>query len=147
MNDKYFFKVILLGDSATGAKTSLMLRIVNNTFSEWMISTIGFSYTIYRVETKYGIVKLQIYDTAGQEKYRNFAINNYRGTHCFILGYDITNEYSFKNIKNYFYDSIIEDLDVNPIKNPLIYLVANKIDLSDRIQVSDEEAMSFANEK
>jgi GTPase SAR1 family protein len=59
MNKKYFFKILLLGDSATGAKTSLMQRIVNNTFDEDTISTIGYDTKSYDIETGYGIVKLK----------------------------------------------------------------------------------------
>ena len=147
MDDKYIFKILLLGPSGTGAKTSLMDRIVGNTFDPTKLCTIGVDFKIYGIKTKYGIVKLQIWDLAGQERFRSLFYSHYKGCHCFILGYDITDKDSFKDIKNTFYNLIFNNLGSNPIKNPLIYLVANKIDLQDRIQVPDEEAISFANEK
>ena len=73
--------------------------------------------------------------------------NYFRSSNCIILGYDITDKISFQSIKKEYFDKILDSLDVNQIKSPLIYLVANKIDLQDRIQVPDEEAMSFVNEK
>ncbi len=147
MDDKFFYKVLLLGSSTIGAKTSLLLRIVDNTFDDCQLSTLGFDFKDAMVNTDYGTAKLRIWDTAGQERFRAIT-ENYckKGFHCFILGYDITNRKSFEDIKNDFYNSIFENLG-NQIKNPLIYLVANKIDLQDRIQVTDEEAKSFANEK
>ena len=147
MDVKYIFKILLLGLPATGAKTSLFNRIVKNDFDESPTPTIGADFKNYNVTTNNGIVELQIWDTAGQERFRSIRISYYRGCHCFILGYDITDKESFKKIKNDFYNSILDNLESNPIKNPLIYLVANKIDLQDRIQVPDEEAISFANEK
>ena len=147
MDVKYIFKILLLGSSGTGAKTSLLNRIVDNVFDTPPVPTIGVDFKIYNVTTNNGIVKLQIWDTAGQDRFKNIRQCYYRGCHCFILGYDITNKESFKEIKNDFYKSILENLESNPVKNPLIYLVANKIDLQDRIEVPDEEAISFANEK
>jgi Ras-related protein Rab-1A len=147
MNDEYFFKIILLGPSSTGAKTSLLLRIVDNTFLECQSCTIGMDYKIYSVKTKNGIAKLQIWDIPGQERFLIIGKNYYKSSDCIILGYDITDKRSFQSIKKEYYDSILDSLDVNQIKSPLIYLVANKIDLQDRIQVPDEEAISFANEK
>ena len=145
MNDKCIYKIMLLGPPATGAKTSLLMRITNNYFQEDTLSTMGLDYKFISHQTKYGIVKFQIWDTAGQARFRAIQKNYYRGCHCFVLGYDITKKNSFDEIKNEFYNYIITE--ENPIKNPLICLVANKIDNQDNIQVLDEEAISFANDK
>ena len=147
MNDKYFFKIILLGPSATGAKSSLMIRMVENNFYESIVPTIGVEFKILNVLTENGTAKLQIWDTAGQSNFKKITSSYYKGCHCFVLGYDITDKESFKLIKNDFFNSIFKNLKGNQVKNPLIYLVANKIDLQDRIEVTDEEAISFANEK
>ena len=147
MNDKYFFKILLIGSSSIGAKTSLMYRMVDNVFEEEILPTIGVDYKIYSVETKYGIIKLQIWDTCGQERFSAINDSYHKGCHCFILGYDITNKESFSSAESTYYISILKNIKSNPVKNPLIYLVANKIDLQDEIRVPDEEAMQFANEK
>ena len=147
MNDKLLFNIILLGPPASGAKTSLRDRIVRNTFSYALLSTHGIDFLSCGVETKNGIVKLRIWDTAGQDRFRSRYTNYFRNSHCFILGYDITDENSFQSIKNEFYDIALSNFEGTQVKKPLIYLVANKIDLEDEIKVSDEEAMSFANEK
>ena len=120
MNDKYFFKILLIGSSGTGAKTSLMYRMVDNVFEEVIMPTIGVDYKIYSVETKYGIIKLQIWDTCGQERFMAINDSYHKGCHCFILGYDITNKESFSLAKSKYYISILRNLEGNPVKNPLI---------------------------
>jgi len=84
-----------------------------------------------------------LWDTTGQEKYR--AMNNLfiKCSRCVILGYDITDKLSFKEIENYHYNNVKNILG----DEPLIYLVANKIDLIDKEEVSEEEAIEYAKEK
>ena len=111
-----------------------------------MIPTVGCVFMNLRIKTKYGMAKLCFWDSAGG----NFIISlrsYFRGFQCFVLCYDITDKKSFESIKNVFYNEIYNNLGDNLIKNALIYLVGNKIDLKDEIQVPDEEAISFANEK
>ena len=138
------FKIILYGPSFTGAKTSLLERIVNNKF-EIYFSTVGIDFTYLIIESKYGIIKLMIWDFAGQEQFRNTVKSYFKGAHCIILGYDITNKKSYKETKKSCYDFIIDNLNKDNI--PLFYLVANKIDLHDEIEIPDKDALSFAKEK
>jgi len=138
------FKIILYGPSFTGAKTSLLERIVNNKF-EIYLPTIGVDFKILNIESKYGIIKLMIWDFAGQEQFRNRVKSYFKGAHCIILGYDITNKKSYKETKKSCYDFIIDNLNKDNI--PLFYLVANKIDLHDEIEIPDKDALSFAKEK
>ena len=83
---------------------------------------------------------MELWDTVGQEKFRSLQNIFIKGSHCVILGYDITNKYTFNEIKNYHYDKVKNILS----DEPLIYLVANKIDLIGEEQVTEEEAINFA---
>ena len=65
MVDKFFFKILLLGNSTISAKTGLMLRIVDNTFDDCRLPTSGIDYKDLMVNTDYGTVKIRICDTAG----------------------------------------------------------------------------------
>ena len=88
------FQIILYGTSGSGSKTSLMERIVDNKF-EYYVPTIGLDFKILNIESKYGKIKLQIWDLAGQERFRNVVKNYFKRAHCIILGYDITDKESF----------------------------------------------------
>ena len=144
MKKDYVFKILLYGDSSTGAKTSLMLRIVNNEFNEQIVSTIGSDFGTKYVQNQLGDgVILQFVDTAGQERFSSIRKNYIKGSHCIILGYDITDRESFESIVNTHYNtvrSIVGD-------SALLYLVANKIDLYKEARVSEEEGRSYAKEK
>ena len=136
------FKLLLLGESNIGAKTSLMLRYIDTSFSANHLTTFGMDFRNKIVQTDFGAIKLQIFDTAGQERWHTLSSTYVKGSHCIILGYDVTDINSFKNLK--YWDNLIK-------KNkggisPLMYLVGNKIDkIEDRV-VSDEEGKSLAND-
>jgi len=136
------FKLLLLGESGTGAKTSLMQRYIDNIFAANNLPTIGMDFKIKMVYTDFGAIKLQIFDTAGQEKFRTISSYYVKGSHCIILGYDVTDRQSFEEIRKYWYNFVMKNKDGD---SPLIYLVGNKIDKPDRI-VSDEEGKSLAND-
>ena len=137
------FKVIFLGESGTGAKTSLINRMVKNEFRETILSTYGVSYCSKCVRNYLGNeVQLTMWDTPGQEKFRSISKSFIKGSHCIILGYDITIKESFDEIKKYHYHMVKEILE----DFPLFYLVANKIDLYEKEKVSEKEARSFAEE-
>lgn len=88
MNDS-FFTVVTVGESGVG-KTSLTIRFVNNQFKENCIATIGASYLAKTLHVKGQHIRFNIWDTAGQEKYRSLASLYYRGVDCAIIVYDIT---------------------------------------------------------
>ena len=67
---KYTYRIIFLGESGTGAKSSLINRIISDAFSSTISPTPGDCCTVLSVQTKIGIIKLEIWDTPGQEKYR-----------------------------------------------------------------------------
>ena len=103
-------KVILLGESGVG-KVGLIARFINNTFEENLISTTGASYagkTMTFDEFGGKSIKFEIWDTAGQEKYRSLTKIFYKDAGAAILVYDITRKESFEEIQKYWINQIKE---------------------------------------
>jgi small GTP-binding protein len=101
-------KVVLLGESGVG-KTCIIARFINNTFEDNIMSTTGASYagkTMSFDELNGQSIKFEIWDTAGQEKYRALTKIFYKDAGVAILVYDITRKESFAEIKNYWYNQI-----------------------------------------
>ncbi|KAK3928768.1 Ras-related protein Rab-8A [Frankliniella fusca] len=96
----YLFKLLLIGDSGVG-KTCVLFRFSEDAFNTSFISTIGIDFKIRTIEMDGKKIKLQIWDTAGQERFRTITTAYYRGAMGIMLVYDITNEKSFENIKNW----------------------------------------------
>jgi len=139
------YKIIFLGDSSTGAKTSLMHRITDNFFpTEKPYSpTVGVDFNNKIIQSDFGEIKLQMWDTSGQYRFKKIIESYLKGCHCIILGYDVTNKESFKSIRNSWYDYIKNNIGVD---FPLLYLVGNKIDKIEERILSDEEGISLAND-
>ncbi len=93
------YKIILLGESAVG-KTSIITRLTKNKFMDLSISTISEYFTEKKMEINGTTIKLEIWDTAGQEKFRSLAKIYYKDAKVVILVYDITSEKSFTELKN-----------------------------------------------
>lgn len=113
-------KVIVLGDSAVG-KSSLINRIKNNKFHE-LPSTLSIEYHSYITSVNNYTLRMQLWDTAGQEKFNAIINNYYKGTDVGIFLYSIDNEKSFINVENWF-----KNLKENNI-NTLNILIGNKRD-------------------
>ena len=137
-------KAVLLGESGVG-KTCIIARFINNTFENNIMSTTGASYagkTMTFDEFQGKCIKFEIWDTAGQEKYRALTKIFYKDAKVAILVYDITRKDSFDEIKNYWYNQIKESAP----KDIVIGVAANKCDLYDNEAVSEDEARKFADE-
>jgi len=134
-------KCVLLGETAVG-KTALIRRFVENTFSENFISTLVGCYSSKDIfYPKYNRnVKYEIWDTAGQEKFRSINKIFYQDTSIALLVFDITRKDTFQALKEYWY---IEVRDNSP-KDVIIAIAANKNDLYEYEEVTDEEAKEFA---
>jgi len=135
----FLFKIIIIGESGVG-KSSLLMRYVDNYFPEHYISTIGVDFKIKTLTSDGKLVKLQIWDTAGQEKFRFITNSFYRGSHGVILVFDVTDQHSFDKIKQW-----VSDVNSFQPNAPLI-LVANKCDRTDKRVVREEDAIKFAND-
>ena len=96
----YLIKLLLIGDSGVG-KSCLLLRFSDDAFNTSFITTIGIDFKIRTVEIDNKRCKLQIWDTAGQERFRTITTAYYRGAMGILLVYDITDEQSFANIRNW----------------------------------------------
>ena len=136
-------KVVLLGDSGVG-KTCIISRYISGQFDENTASTNGGSYASKIVEyPELGkSLMFDIWDTAGQEKYKALTKFFYKDAAVVILVYDITVRQTFENIKDYWYKQIQE----NGEKNVVLGLAGNKSDLYEVEAVPEEEARKFANE-
>ena len=93
-------KLLMIGDSAVG-KTSLLLRYANDTFSSTFITTIGIDFKIKTVDLDGRRVKLQIWDTAGQEQFRTITRSYFRGAQGIVLVYDITDRRTFNSVRSW----------------------------------------------
>ena len=112
MKDKdigQIYKVILIGESGVG-KTCIIVRFISDEFNE-TISTTGASYAskFITFEEYNKTVQYQIWDTAGQEKYRGLTKIFYKDARIVILVYDVTRRATFEEIKNYWYNQIKEN--------------------------------------
>ncbi|CDW88237.1 uncharacterized protein STYLEM_17355 [Stylonychia lemnae] len=132
------FKIIIIGDPCCG-KTSLLMRVTTNRRNEIYEMTIGVDCKSRTFEYQDKKVRLQFWDTAGQDRFTSITTSYYRGSHCCILVFDITNQDSFFHLYkwidqyNYFNDF--------PIKN--IIIVGNKHDLEELRAISRLEINQF----
>lgn len=131
------YKILLIGDSGVG-KSCLLLRFTDDTYTEAYISTIGVDFKLRTVEYNGKQIKLQIWDTAGQERFRTITSSYYRGAHGVIIVYDITDQLSFNNLKNW-----IQEIEQYSSENFSKMIVGNKCDLNTRRVVETEAARQF----
>jgi len=136
----YLFKLLLIGDSGVG-KSCLLLRFADDTYTESYISTIGVDFKIRTIDIGGKTIKLQIWDTAGQERFRTITSSYYRGAHGIIVVYDITDQVSFNNVKQW-----LQEIDRYACENVNKLLVGNKSDLVSKRAVETATAKSFADE-
>ncbi|KAK5611208.1 Ras- protein Rab-8B [Crenichthys baileyi] len=134
----YLFKLLLIGDSGVG-KTCLLFRFSEDAFNTTFISTIGIDFKIRTVELDGKKIKLQIWDTAGQERFRTITTAYYRGAMGIMLVYDITNEKSFDNIRNW-----IRNIEEHASADVEKMMLGNKCDMNDKRQVSKERGEKLA---
>mmetsp|Transcript_5014 Transcript_5014/g.10126 ORF Transcript_5014/g.10126 Transcript_5014/m.10126 type:complete len:211 (-) Transcript_5014:892-1524(-) len=140
MNYAYLFKFIIIGDTGVG-KSCLLLQFTDKRFTPIHDLTIGveFGARIVSVEDKQ--LKLQIWDTAGQESFRSITRSYYRGAAGALLVYDITRKETFEHLLSW-----LEDARAHSNSNMTIILVGNKSDLDHRREVPRESGEQFAKE-
>ena len=135
------YKILILGDSTVG-KTCFLTRYTDNTFQEEYLASIGMDYKIKSYEKEDGnSIKLYIWDTAGQDRFRSITRNYYKGADGIILIYDITNEESFNNVKHWI-NSIKEEAPDKVV----IILVGNKVDDEENRKIKKENGEKISQE-
>ena len=127
------YKIIIVGDSGVG-KTCILMRAVNNKFTDRYQATIGFEFLLMYFQVNNVKLKLQIWDTCGQEIYRSLIQGFYRNTTAAILVYSKTNKSSFDNLGMW-----IRDIKNNTEQDMPIFLVGNKCDEEKENIVLNEE--------
>ena len=132
-NYEVMFKVVLIGDMKVG-KTNIVSRYIKNEFNKDSMSTIGVEFGSKELVIEGHNVKVQIWDTAGQEKYKSITNAYYKGAKGAFVVYDITNKNSFENADNW-----LNNLRASADKKCSIILIGNKSDLENKREVSIEQ--------
>ena len=132
------FKILLLGESHVG-KTEFISRFIDDKLrSENLLIPIGINFKVKKINFKGKKIKLNIWDTDGQERIRNITQAFYKGAHALIFMYDVTDQNSFKNLSNW-----IKQVEAHGEKNLVKVLVGNNCDKLDRV-VTEEEGKQLA---
>eukprot|EP01127_Copromyxa_protea_P002782 TRINITY_DN12733_c0_g1_i1.p1 TRINITY_DN12733_c0_g1~~TRINITY_DN12733_c0_g1_i1.p1 ORF type:complete len:212 (-),score=42.96 TRINITY_DN12733_c0_g1_i1:80-715(-) len=140
MSYSYLFKFIIIGDTAVG-KSCLLLQFTESRFQAGHDMTIGVEFGTKTVTVDDTQVRLQIWDTAGQESFRAITRSYYRGAAGALLVFDITRRESFNHLESW-----LTDARQNANESMVTVLVGNKVDMEAKRAVSVEEAKQFAQE-
>jgi len=140
MSYAYLFKYIIIGDTGVG-KSCLLLQFTDKRFQPVHDLTIGVEFGARMITIDNRQIKLQIWDTAGQESFRSITRSYYRGAAGALLVYDITRRQTFNHLTRW-----LEEARQNANQSMVIMLIGNKSDLDHRRQVSKEEGEQFARE-
>ena len=136
----YIFKLILIGNSCVG-KSSIIQRYIQKTFNDEYTCTIGVDFFMKTLDINDNLIKLQLWDTAGTEKFKSITTGYYRGANAAFIVFDLTSRISFDSvsdwIQNYYNYS-------NPNSEKNVVLIGNKSDLKENREISDEEINKFA---
>jgi len=137
----YIFRYIIIGDSYVG-KSCILQKYIGNIFNQTQEATIGIDFGSKIININNLLIKLQIWDTAGQENFKSIIRSFYRGSIGVLLVYDITNRNSYNNIITW-----LDEIRSNNINvNCSIILIGNKLDKENNRVISTNEGEQFANE-
>ena len=137
-NFSVFFKILLIGDLGVG-KSCVILRYVEGDFPGNIMSSIGVDFKTKQIELDEHSIKMQIWDTAGHEKFRTITTSYYKSAQAIIILYDITQKSSFDHIRNW-----ITEIDKFGKQGVLKVIVGNKLDLENNRKISKEDAENLA---
>ncbi len=140
MSVQYLFKYIIIGDSGVG-KSCLLLQFTDKRFEPSHDLTIGVEFGARTIRIEDTPIKLQIWDTAGQESFRSITRSYYRGATGALLVYDVTRRETFDHVLSW-----LEDAKENANMAITILLIGNKTDLADKREVKTEEGEALAKE-
>ena len=130
------FKIIIIGDSGVG-KSSILKRAVQNKFDQNYQATIGFEFLLMHFQVNELKIKLQIWDTCGQEMYKSLVQGFYRNTSLALVVYDINKKKTFENT-----DVWIKDLRQNTEEGLPIFIAGNKNDLEREVALDEAKVYS-----
>ncbi len=136
----YSFKMIVIGDAGVG-KSCLTSKASKGIFEETYAATIGFEFLAFNVKINDKVVKLQIWDTCGQEIYRSLISSFYKNSSLAMMVYAINNKESFTHIESW-----LKEVKLQSNPDVKIFLIGNKSDLEEERKVSKEEANIFKEE-
>ena len=132
------FKIIVIGDSGVG-KSCFTNKATKNVFTPNYNATIGFEFFNFNIKLQGKIIKLQIWDTCGQELYRSLITNSYRNSSLAIVVYAVNSSESFEDLDMWF-----KELRIHSNPDIKIVLVGNKTDLVDERVVTTKQGEEFA---
>ncbi|GLC38103.1 GTP-binding protein yptV3 [Pleodorina starrii] len=136
----FTLKILLLGDSGVG-KTSLLTRFAHDNFDEQVASTIGVDFAVKKLSVYDKRVKLTVWDTAGQEKFRTLTTTFYRGAKGIIMVYDVSRPDTLLHLE----EQWMRELELHGTEADAVRMVvANKVDVGDARRVSWHEGSDFA---
>jgi len=139
-NHDFNFKIIMIGDSGVG-KSCLTMKATKNLFENYYSSTVGFEFYTFNIRIKDKVIRLQIWDTCGQEMYRSLINGFYRSSSLAILVYSIDSNRSFEGLESW-----LNEIKEKGNPNIKIFLIGNKNDLEENRSVSEEQATIFYKE-
>nr|XP_057903237.1 ras-related protein Rab-25-like [Doryrhamphus excisus]XP_057903238.1 ras-related protein Rab-25-like [Doryrhamphus excisus] len=137
----FVFKVVLIGESGVG-KSNLLTRFTKNEFNHDSRTTIGVEFSTRTVQLDNCTIKMQVWDTAGLERYRAITSAYYRGAVGALLVYDITKHVTYESAERW-----LKELYDHADPHMVVMLVGNKNDLEEMRTVPAEEAKAFAEKK
>lgn len=129
----YSFKFIVVGDIAVG-KSSIISRFIDNTFMPNHEYTVGVEFASKDITINNKTIKLQIWDTAGQEEFKAMTRSYYRSSAAALVVFDLTRKDTFRNVQRW-----VEDVKNNSHKDVILVLVGNKCDMSSMDKVVTRE--------
>ena len=140
MNDDniYSLKITLVGESTVG-KSSIIYQFINKTFLENSFATIGCDKFSKIIKIKNNKILLNLWDSAGQERFKSLSPMFLKGSNIVILVYDITNAESFEKLENYWINVVKDNTE-----NIILGIAGNKIDLYEKEKVNEEIGRKFA---
>jgi len=136
---EFVAKLLIIGDQRVG-KSCILTRFTENFYTPHSIMTVGIDYKTKKIKVDGTEIKLQIWDTAGQEKYRSITQNFYKNAMGVVIVFDLTDEGTFDNVRNW-----IRQIKNHAGENVCKLLVGNKCDIEEN-RVSKEKIAEFVKE-
>ncbi len=142
INPEYCFKAVVSGNSGVG-KTSIVRYEVHNQFEQDNTATLVFEHFSKNYKICEKIIRIQIWDTCGNETYEEIMKNFYRSALCIFVVFSLDDENSFLNL-----DKWITDIkNINENESPIIVLIGNKKDIESERQITKEEIEKYCKKK